>query len=174
MVNKISINRATNANIYVDGQSFIGRAEEVTLPNINFKMADHSSLGMVGELEYFAGIDKMEAKIKWNSYYPEVLKKFSNPFNSVKLQVRSSVDTYEDNSRVKQMPLVVYLTVRPKSNPLGTFKSQENVDLENTLSVSYVKIELNGEVLTEVDVEANIFFSNGVDLLKEYRQNLGI
>jgi phage tail tube protein FII len=40
---------------------------------------------MVGSAEFFAGIDKLECKIKWNSLYPEVLKKAANPFKHSRL-----------------------------------------------------------------------------------------
>ncbi len=174
MANAISINRITNANVYVDGVSLLGRAEEITLPTVSFKTAEHKALGMVGEMQYPCGIAAMEAKIKWNSFYPEVYKKFSNPYQGIKLQVRASLETYQDSSRNKEAPVICYLTVRPKENPLGAFKAQDNVELENALTVSYIKLEIDGELITEVDVEANIWMVNGVDLLKKYRNNLGI
>ena len=74
-MSNIQINRLTNANIYMDGTNLLGRAEEIQLPQIKHKMADHKALGMVGSAEFFAGIDKLESKIKWNALYPEVLKK---------------------------------------------------------------------------------------------------
>lgn len=174
MANNISINRITNANVYADGKSLLGRAEEVTMPTVKYKNADHKALGMVGEMEYTSGIEKMEAKIKWNSFYPDVMKKFANPFSGIKLQVRASMDVYEAGSRTRQVPVVLYLTVRPKEQPLGAFKAQDNVELENSLACSYCKLEIDGETITEIDVEANIWIVDGVDLLKEYRQNLGI
>ena len=75
----LEINRLTNANIYVDGNSWLGRAEEVTLPVITSKMSEHKALGMVGMVELFSGIDKLEARIKWNSVYKDVFKKAANP-----------------------------------------------------------------------------------------------
>ncbi len=43
---KIDINRVCNANVYLDGTSFLGRAESVDLPNIKHKFAEHKALGM--------------------------------------------------------------------------------------------------------------------------------
>ena len=63
-MSKIKINRLTNANIYMDGNNLLGRAEEIQLPQIKHKMAEHKALGMVGSAEFFAGIDKLECKIK--------------------------------------------------------------------------------------------------------------
>lgn len=68
-MSKIEINKLTNANIYMNGTNLLGRAEEVQLPQIKHKMAEHKALGMVGSAEFFAGIDKLECKINpWGSY----------------------------------------------------------------------------------------------------------
>lgn len=174
MANNISINRITNANVYVDGKSCLGRAEEVTNPVIKHKMADHVALGMVGEMSYASGIEKMEAKIKWNSFYPEVLKKVSNPFQAIQLQVRGNLETWEGGSRTGQQPVVVYMTAQSTESPLGAFKAQDNAELESSFAISYYKLEIDGEVISEIDVEANIWMVNGVDLLAQYRNNLGI
>jgi P2 family phage contractile tail tube protein len=170
----IVINKVVNANIYVDGANYLGKADEVNLPAPKGKQAAHSPMGIVGELEYNSGFEKMEAKIKWNSYYPEVVKKFSNVFQSVKLQVRFSIEQYEDGSRINQIPGIAYITGRPNDIPGGNFKSKDNVELESNLSVTYYKLEINGEDMVEFDAEANIYIVGGEDLLAAYRAHLGI
>src|ERR1044072_72072 len=92
MAEKIKINRLTNANVYMDGKSFLGKAEEINLPAIKHMMSEHKALGMVGKMEFWSGIDKMEAKIKWNSFYPDALKKMADPTTAIQLQVRGSLD----------------------------------------------------------------------------------
>ena len=92
-MSKIEINKLTNANVYLDGVNLLGRAEEVQLPQIKHKMAEHKALGMVGSAEFFAGIDKMECKIKWNALYPAVLRTCSNPFTAAFIHVRAFLET---------------------------------------------------------------------------------
>ena len=72
--NGIKINRITNANIYINGVTCLGKAEEVKLPDVNVVMQEHKALGMFGKLNFPAGIDKMEGEIKWNSFYEDVAK----------------------------------------------------------------------------------------------------
>lgn len=170
----LTINKVTNANIYVDGANYLGKADEVNLPAPKGKQAAHSPLGIMGELEYNSGFEKMEAKIKWNSYYPEVIKKFSNVFQSVKLQVRFSIEQYEDGSRTGQVPGIAYITARANDIPGGNFKSKDNVELESNLSVTYYKLEINGEEMVEFDAEANIYVVGGIDLFATLRSHLGI
>ena len=87
-MSKIKINKLTNANVYLNGVNLLGRAEEVQLPQIKHKMAEHKALGMVGSAEFFAGIDKLECKIKWNALYPEVLLAAASPFTAAMIQAK--------------------------------------------------------------------------------------
>ena len=170
----IQVNKVTNANVYVDGASWMGRAEEISLPDVAVKMSDHKALGMVGESQLPAGLQKMSAKIKWNAVYSDVMKKTHDPFTACRLMVRASVETYEGGSRTAQVPCVVYLTgTWMKSGGLN-FKPQDNVEMENELNVTAYKMEINGEEIVDIDVLNNRWRVNGVDQLATYRANLGI
>lgn len=170
---KISINRLTNANIYIDGGSMLGKAEEINLPAIKHIMTEHKALGMVGKFEFFAGIDKMEAKIKWNSFYADAILKMADPTTTIQLQCRSSLEVYTAAGRTEQQPVVCYLTCQPKDFPMGNFKQHDNVELESNLNCTYCKLEVNGVVLVEIDVLANVYKVNGVDIMAKYRENIG-
>jgi P2 family phage contractile tail tube protein len=66
----LSVNRITNANVYLDGIGLLGRAEEIEVAKPKHKMVDHKGLGMAGTAEFWAGVDKLEAKIKWRRSIP--------------------------------------------------------------------------------------------------------
>lgn len=170
----IKTNSLTNANIYVGRNSFLGRASQLQLPNLEFSMTEQNLIGMIGSIETFSGINAMEVSITWNAYYPDVMKEFGNPFKAVNMQARASLETYEGGSIVEELPAVVFLTVAPKSFPLGTFQQQENVQIEQTLRCTAVKLEINREPIFEFDALANILKLNGQDLRAQYRANLGI
>lgn len=170
----IKINRLTNANVYLENKSMLGRAQEIQLPALKAVMTDHVALGMVGKLQYPSGIDKLEGKIIWNSFYDDVFQKFANPYKAIRLMVRSSVEVYQGGDRVDQKACVCYLTCQSTGFPLGNYKQNDNVELENDLSITYLKLEYDGQTQVEFDAEANIFSVAGVDLLSQYRANLGI
>lgn len=169
----ISVNRLTNANVYVDGGNHLGRVQEVELPTVKQKMAEHKALGMVGSVEFFSGLEKMEAKITWNSFYRDAMVKAANPTKTVQIQVRASLETYDSTGRVAQVPVVVFLTAQYKDFPLGNFKQHDNVELVSMLSVTAFRLEIDGQEITQVDVLANIYKVDGVDLLADYRNNIG-
>jgi len=173
MAGKIEINRITNANIYVNGNSLLGRAEEIKLPDVSAIMQEHKALGMVGKIELPAGFDKLEGEIKWNSLYKDVAKTVANPYKAVQLQCRSNIETYGAQGRLQEVSLVTYLTVMFKKNPLGTFKQHDNVEAETSMSVTYIRVQVDGTDVVEVDVLANIYKVDGVDLLGAYKANIG-
>ncbi|MGL5631266.1 MAG: phage major tail tube protein [Azovibrio sp.] len=172
-MSKIQVNRIINANIYMDGSNLIGRAEEVKLPDVQAVMQEHKALGMIGKIELPAGFDKLEGEIKWNSLYEEAARAMANPFKAVQLQCRSSIETYSSGGRIEEVPLVTFLTVMFKKNPLGTFKQQENADFSSSFAATYIKQVINGKDVLELDYMANIYKVGGQDLMATYRSNVG-
>ncbi|BDV42440.1 phage major tail tube protein [Geotalea uraniireducens] len=170
---QIAIKQITNANVYMDGASFLGKVEEAKLPDVVATLAEHKALGMIGKVELPNGIDKMEMTMKWNSLYGDVLKKAANPFTAVQLQCRCSQETYTGQGRTEEVPVTVFLTGTFKKFPLGGFKQHENVEAETTLAITYFRLVVNGEDIVEVDVLANIYKVGGVDLLAQFRSNIG-
>jgi uncharacterized protein len=169
----ITVNRLTNANIYIDGNSQLGKAEEVNLPDITFMLSEHKALGMIGKFELFSGIDKMEATIKWNAFYIDVLKQFANPRKTLKLQVRSSLESHDSSGLVSEVPCVAYLTVQPKNFPAGNYKQHDNVEATSKLTCTAYKLEIDGQDVVEFDALANIYSVDGVDIFANYRSNIG-
>jgi P2 family phage contractile tail tube protein len=172
-VAKIEINRLVNANCFFDGNNLLGRVEEITLPEIKMKMAEHKALGMVGSIEAFSGFEKLEGKIKWSSLYPDVMKKTANPFKAAQVQVRGSLESWTGQGRTAQAKVVITLTLTFKKFPGGNFKPQDNVEMETDYACTYMKQTVNGEDIVEIDVLENIYKVGGVDMLTQYRSNIG-
>lgn len=170
----VQVNKITNANIYVDGESLLGRASEIELPSIKQKMAGHEALGMIGELEFPSGVEKLEGKIKWNSFYSDVIKLIADPTKALKIQVRGNLEKHSADGLDDEVPVVAYLTIRSTSLPMGSFKQHDNVDQESDFAAYYAKMEIDGVELFEYDPMSNIYVVNGVDIREKYRSNLGI
>lgn len=172
-MSKIEINKLTNANVYMNGVNLLGRAEEVQLPQIKHKMAEHKALGMVGSAEFFAGIDKLECKIKWNALYPNVMRMCANPFLATMIQVRANLETYNGTGRIKEVSATAFLIGTFKEFPLGNIKPHENAEYETTMSVTYAKLIVDGLDVFEIDVLENIYKVNMIDMLSTFKKNTG-
>jgi P2 family phage contractile tail tube protein len=169
----IQINKISNANVYVDGVGHLGKAEEVDLPKITHKMVEHKALGMVGTFQLPTGIEPMEARIKWNSLYADILKKVANPFKAINIQIRSSQEVFTSAGRTSEVPVVCYMTATPKDFDPGKFKQHDLIETENMYNVTYLKLTIDGQEIVEFDAIANIYKADGVDLLANYRTNIG-
>jgi uncharacterized protein len=169
----IAVNRITNANVYLNNKSQLGKAEEVNLPDLVAKMTEHKALGMVGTIELFSGFEKMEGDIKWSSYYPDVMGVAYNPFTFASLMIRANVETYSSQGRIAEVPLVTYLTAIFKKNSAGKHKQHENAEYPSSFSCLMLKQQIDGQDVLEFDAMANIYKVNGVDLLANYSANIG-
>jgi Bacteriophage tail tube protein len=169
----MNVQRVTNANIYLDGNSLLGRAEEIELAWPKAKMVDHKGLGMFGMAEFPAGIDKLEAKVKWSSICSEVLQTISI-FASHQFQVRASVEQYTSQGRTAELPFIGLMTAQFKDGGPLRFKQHEQVDFPTTLVVYHCEYYQGGVQYLLYDVLANIYVVNGVDQLAGFRANLGM
>lgn len=170
---KIAINRITNANVYVNGASFLGRCEEVDAPIIKNKVVEHKALGLVGVAEFWSGIEKIEARFKWSSLYREVMREVANPFKVAAIQVRGSLNTFTAEGLTTQQPAVAHFRGMFRDMELGKYKQQDNAEFVTNMSVNYCKLVINNIDVVEVDVLENIYKINGVDALVQYRINIG-
>ena len=70
--------------------------------------------------------------------------------------------------------VVCQIRGRIKEIDFGTWKPGEKAPMKAAVAVRYYKLELDGAVLHEVDVENMIRIVNGVDQLAEIRTALGV
>jgi P2 family phage contractile tail tube protein len=169
----ISVNRITNANIYIDGLGLLGRAEEIEVAQPRHLMVDHKGLGMAGVAEFWAGVAKLEARIKWASLYPEALSAAVNPFQAHSFQVRGSLEQYTSQGRSGELPVVYLMTGVFKDAGGFLFRHHENVDTTSLITVYHSELYIGGSQIHLYDVLANIYVVNGVDQLATFRSNLG-
>ena len=164
----------TNSNVYIDGTSYFGKAKEVQLPELKHKMVEQKALGMYGTKEVAAGLEALEAKIKWSSWLADVIKKAANPYKQADLAFYGNIEVHGASGLESEKPAKCFMRGTFKGVPLGTGQPSEGMEIETALSVNYIKLVVDGSDLFEIDVDNNIYIVDGEDLLAQYRQNLGI
>jgi len=170
---QINVNRVTNANVYINGVSQLGKAEEIDLPKVTMKMVEHKALGMIGSFELPAGLEKMEVRIKWNAVYGDVISNMANPYKAIDFSCRSSVENWSASGRDAESPMKCIFRGTFKEVPTGNFKQHDNVEMESRVAVTYLRLDYNGLPKIEIDVLANIWKVDGVDILANYKANIG-
>jgi P2 family phage contractile tail tube protein len=169
----IQINSLTNANIYIDGIGLLGRAEEIQIANPKHKMIDYKGLGMAGTAELWAGVEKLESKIKWASFDAETLTMSSSPFQTHSFQARGNLEQYTSQGRTAQLPVVYLMTGVFKDAGSPSFRQHQMVETTSIVSIYHCELFVAGVQIYLYDVFANIYVVGGVDQLSTFRSSLG-
>lgn len=166
------IEKILNANVYLDDTNFIGRALEVEIAKVSVKTTEHQTLAMVGPLELFQGIEKLEAKIKWAAFSSDVLSKLV-PTRATKLTIRVAQQEYKESSVIATKQVRAIMVGRLKEQSVGTLKAGEG-EVETVFAVDYFKKVVDGKDVLEIDIPNYIYRVDGEDIYEEVRTALGI
>ena len=120
-----SINAIFNANVYINGNSQIGRASEVKLPEIEISTDEYKGLGLVGTIKVPSGVEALEGEITWNSFFPDAFVQIYDPFSAVQLMIRSDVQVFNAAGLAEQVQMTTMVTATFSKNPLGNYKPKE-------------------------------------------------
>lgn len=164
----------TNGNLWIDGNNFVGRVEELTLPELKGKTAQSSPLGMIGTIENISGYEQLEGRMLVNAPYADLIALVAGGYTSHQFAVYGNNETHNAAGRAAQEGYAFIFTGKVKSTTMGEFKAHERVTMEFMISVDTMKLEMNNRVVIEYDVFAPKYEINGVDQLAIYRRNLGL
>jgi|GEM_PF-144323 len=168
-------NVLNDANIYVDGKQWLGAAE-VTLPEITHKVLDFGIFGVAGGMEVplIGHIDKMKLTIRFKSIDKDVWVKLVNASKTPLLDIRAAVQKYNPVEGQMKFFSVKAITkgffYRAK---YPTFKQGSDDTADAEFEVHYLKVEIDGTEVLEIDKFNYIYRVEGKDLLAEVRSALG-
>ena len=169
----IQINSLTNANIYIDGVGLLGRAEEIEIAHPRQRMIDYKGLGMAGTAELWAGVAKLESRIKWASFDAEALTFAASPFQAHYFQARGNLEQYTSQGRSAELPVVYLMTGVFKDAGAPAFRQHQMVETTSAISIYHAELYVAGVQIYLYDVFANLYVVGGVDQLANFRSNLG-
>ena len=167
------LNAIYNANVYVNGNSQLGRASEFKLPEIEIGMDEHKGLGMVGTVKLPNGVEALEGEITWNSFYPDVFTQVYSPFKAVQMMVRANVQVFNAAGLAQEVPMVTMVTATFSKNPLGTYKPKEKAEFASTYQATEIRQSIGGRETLYFNAFTNQYRVNGVDQLAQMRRNIG-
>lgn len=169
----VTINKIDNANVYINGNSFLGKAKSIKLPEFEVEMTEHKNLGLVGTIKLPSGVNALEGEIVWDGFYPEVAAIANNPYRTAQLQVRADVSIYNAAGRATEVPLVMMLNCNFNKTPLGEYKPKEAAEYAMTYQATMIKQSIDGKEVLYFDAFTNKWRVGGQDVLEVYRKNIG-
>ncbi len=160
-----------NANLFFDGRGYAGQMEEFNPPKLTLKTEEYRGGGMDLPTDIIQGMEKLVTDFSLKCYDMYVLSWFGvGQGMVVPFTVRESLESFDGTVKA------VTHTMRGRITELdpGTTKPGEPTSLKVAMSLTYYKLEHNGIVVHEIDPENMVRVINGIDLLDEIRNALGI
>ena len=109
-------------------------AEEIEIANPKHKMIDYKGLGMAGTAELWAGVEKLESKIKWASFDAETLTMSASPFQTHSFQARGNLEQYTSQGRSAELAVVYMMTGVFKDAGSPSFRQHQMVETTSLVS----------------------------------------
>lgn len=161
-----------NFNLFNDGQNYLGKVTEITLPKLTAKMEEYRAGGMDAPIDVDLGMEKLSMEWTIGGFEAQVLKQFGTlSHNGVGLRFAGALQS-EDLETVN----AIEVTVRGRHSEIdfGTAKPGDDTAKKVTTSISYYKLVMDGETLVEIDIPNMVKNIGGKDLLTDVRMALGL
>ena len=159
-------------NAYLDGTKMIGVAASHTLPEVNMQTSTMSGMGVNGEIDSptLGQFESMEQEIQFNTLYSSAVNAL-NPLNAVNLTFRAAQQVMDKSTgggyAFKSLRIVEM--GRVKKVKLGKIEKNNSMEAAVTLELTYILVEVDGEVIMEIDKLNQVYNINGVDMLADVR-----
>lgn len=157
-----------NFNAFVDGFGYFGRCTEAKLPDLELATSDYRGGGMDAPVKVDMGQETMQAELTFAEWSPELLRQWGRRSRFVLRGGAQGEEDFEADS------IVVTLGGRVTKQGQGDFKAGDDVHLTLTIAPDYYRLEHNGDVMVEIDVEAGKRIVGGEDQLASMRLAMGL
>lgn len=157
---------------FIDGNSYVGEVEEVTLPKLTRKMEEWRSGGMLMPVKADFGMEAIECEITAGGYLKDVFKQFGNSkVDGVPLRFAGALqnDDTGDYTGVE-----VHMRGRWEEIDTGSAKAGDKSEFKAKMALNYYRLVIDGEDVIELDAINMIEKIGGTDLLAVVRKLLGI
>lgn len=159
------------AHLFFDGRGYAGQLVEFNAPKLTLKTEEFRGGGMDVPVDIEQGMEKLTTDFSLKCYDRYILSWFGmGEGRQASFVVREALESF--NGTTKN----VTHTMRGKITEIdpGTSKPGESPEMRVSISLSYYKLEHDGYLVHEIDPENMVRVINGVDLLTQIRDVLGI
>ena len=161
-----------NFATFIDGISYVGEVEEVTLPKLKRKTEDWRGGGMPGAIKADMGVDALEMEFTAGGILREVFTQWGAIKHDAVL-IRFAGALQADDQEAPQS-LEVTVRGRHEEIDLGNAKAGDKTAFKVKSALSYYKLVMDGETLIEIDLVNMIEIIGGQDRMADVRAILGV
>ena len=159
-------------NVFFGDGDWAGRIEGYTPPELSSQVDDYRASGMHGSIALRTGQDLMESEVVFKGYHKEVYTSWGIADSTQQtIEVRGALQNY--NGEVK--PIIFTQTGPVVKVMSDQIQGQGEVpEMTLTQNPHYLKVEIEGDTLVEIDVLNSTQMIDGVDQLEAIRDALGL
>jgi P2 family phage contractile tail tube protein len=161
-------------NMYINAVNYAGRIQETTLPQVKSKNIEHKPASNLGAFSLPGGFEEMNLKTKHNSVDADIMAVSADIYTYQDIMIRGNIDAYTRGGRTGSAAFVAVLKARSLGTPAVTQKHQDNPDIDVEWGVIAYRLEIAGEEIFDIDFFAQKYIVEGVDLMGDFRVNLGL
>lgn len=160
-------------NTFVDGTSFIGESESITLPKLTQKLEKYRGAGMPGSISINLGLDDdaLGLEFTMGGLMPALTKKLGGTISGTSLRFAGA---YQQDDSEDFIKYEVQANGRLKEEDSGENKQGETTQVKYSMECVYYKLTVDSEEVIEVDIINMIYKVDGKDLLEQARQAIGL
>lgn len=159
-------------NVFNNGNSFFGVAEEVELPKLTAKIEDYRAGGMLGEVGVNLGLEKLELTHKYAGIVPELLSGFANP--QIDSELIRFAGSYQRDDTGDIHAVEVLMRGRHAEIDGGNSKAGEKTETSIKSNLTYYKLTIDGKEVIEIDLLNTVFKVDGEDRYAKHRAAIGL
>lgn len=159
-------------NVFNNGESFLGVAEEVELPKLNMKIEDYRAGGMIGEVGINLGLEKLELTHKYAGIVPELFKGFAS--DRIDSELIRFAGAYERDDTGEVSAVEVLMRGRHTEMDGGNSKAGDKTETSIKSALTYYKMTVDGKEIVEIDMLNSVLKIEGKDMYEKHRAAIGI
>ncbi|MBJ8554072.1 phage major tail tube protein [Acinetobacter bereziniae] len=160
-----------NWNIFIDGKGYAGKADEYNPPELEEENEDYRAAGMDAAIDIRTGMKKLTSDFTLNSHSRDTLALFGvKQGKSTTVIVREAMESFDGTVTA------IEHTMQGKVVKIsqGKVKAGELPKDKYDMSLTYYKQTIAGKVIHEIDVINMVRIIDGVDVLADIRNAIGI
>lgn len=160
----------TDLNVFIDGDTFAGQLNKMTMPKFILKTVEKLTSGTAGSIERSLGrLEKLESEITMEAYDQRLMALPGNPASRDEVViVRGALDVGSEHAEV-----ICRFSGLWKDLDLGEWSPEKEVELKSMVAIEHFELEIDGREYVYVDKLTNVWRMGGVDLTKQIRACLG-
>lgn len=164
----------THFSAYHEGTTWLG-VVDAELPSIEALTETVKGAGIGGEVDMpvRGHYGSMSLKLNWRTITQEAIVLTEQKAHAIDLRGNQQVFDAANGIFVDQLVKVSVRAI-PKVTEPGKFEIGATTGTANELEVIYIKKEIDGKRVLEIDKFNLIAFVNGTDALEQVRKNLGM